>query len=146
VSHDRYFIDRLATRVFEVAEGKVNIYPGNYEDYLWCKEGGAQQLAEATQVATAVPTTSAPAEEDRGDAKKRLNPIKLKQMTDRCSEVEAEIGQCESSIGETEAAMGIFVSAEETQRLADLLKKEKQRLSMLLHEWEELSQVIEANA
>ena len=39
VSHDRYFIDKLATRVFEIAEGEVNVYPGNYEDYLWRKEG-----------------------------------------------------------------------------------------------------------
>jgi ATP-binding cassette subfamily F protein 3 len=35
VSHDRYFIDNLATRVFEIGDGKVEIYPGNYEDYLW---------------------------------------------------------------------------------------------------------------
>jgi ATP-binding cassette subfamily F protein 3 len=38
VSHDRYFIDRLATRVFEIGDGKVEIYPGNYEDYLWRKQ------------------------------------------------------------------------------------------------------------
>ena len=41
VSHDRYFIDKLATRVFEIGDGKVELYPGNYEDYLWRKEGGA---------------------------------------------------------------------------------------------------------
>jgi ATP-binding cassette subfamily F protein 3 len=41
VSHDRYFIDKLATRVFEIGEGKVELYPGNYEDYLWRKQGGA---------------------------------------------------------------------------------------------------------
>src|SRR4051812_3841333 len=146
VSHDRYFIDRLATRVFEVADGKVNIYPGNYEDYLWRKEGGAQQLAEATQATTVTATVSAPQEEDRSDARKRLNPIKLKQMTDRCSEVEAEIEECESTISETETAMNTFVSAEETQRLSELLQTQKQRLSTLLGEWEELSQIIEANA
>src|SRR5215471_8323081 len=41
VSHDRYFIDKLATRVVEVEDGRVNVYPGNYEDYLWRKSGGA---------------------------------------------------------------------------------------------------------
>ena len=40
VSHDRYFIDGLATRVFEVEERRVHIYPGNYEDYLFRKGGG----------------------------------------------------------------------------------------------------------
>ncbi len=39
VSHDRYFIDKLATRVFEVGDGQVEVYPGNYEDYLWRKAG-----------------------------------------------------------------------------------------------------------
>ena len=44
VSHDRYFIDKLATRVFEIGDGKVEIYPGNYEDFLWRKQGGAAKL------------------------------------------------------------------------------------------------------
>ncbi len=39
VSHDRYFIDGLATRVFEVEERRVHIYPGNYEDYTLRKTG-----------------------------------------------------------------------------------------------------------
>ena len=45
VSHDRYFIDKLATRVFEIGDGKVELYPGNYEDYLWRKQGGAARQA-----------------------------------------------------------------------------------------------------
>jgi ATP-binding cassette subfamily F protein 3 len=40
VSHDRYFIDGLATRVFEVEDKRLHIYPGNYEDYLFRKSGG----------------------------------------------------------------------------------------------------------
>ncbi|HEY4356596.1 MAG TPA: ABC-F family ATP-binding cassette domain-containing protein [Acidobacteriaceae bacterium] len=39
VSHDRYFIDGLATRVFEVEDRRVHIYPGNYEDYMFRKTG-----------------------------------------------------------------------------------------------------------
>src|SRR6204780_409304 len=51
VSHDRYFIDNLATRVFEIEEGHVHIYPGNYEDYLWRKQGGPETLAAQTAAA-----------------------------------------------------------------------------------------------
>src|ERR1700723_375225 len=47
VSHDRYFIDKLATRVFEIGYGKVEVYPGNYEDYLWRKQGGSAKQNEA---------------------------------------------------------------------------------------------------
>src|SRR3974390_2646257 len=43
VSHDRYFIDKLATRVFEIGDGRVEVFPGNYEDYMWRK----QRLAES---------------------------------------------------------------------------------------------------
>src|SRR5579864_7009898 len=46
VSHDRYFIDKLATRVFEIGGGKVEIFPGNYEDYLWRKQGGREKQNE----------------------------------------------------------------------------------------------------
>src|SRR5438046_3219171 len=46
VSHDRYFIDKLATRVFEVGDGRVEVFPGNYEDYLWRKEGKGQSTSE----------------------------------------------------------------------------------------------------
>ena len=41
VSHDRYFIDKLATRIFEVADGAVHVFPGNYEDYRWRKENAS---------------------------------------------------------------------------------------------------------
>src|SRR5208282_5927046 len=44
VSHDRYFIDKLATRVFEIGEGEVRVFPGNYEDYLWRKSGAPIDL------------------------------------------------------------------------------------------------------
>src|SRR6266571_4549250 len=46
VSHDRYFIDGLATRVFEVEDKRLHIYPGNYEDYLWRKQGGPEKVTE----------------------------------------------------------------------------------------------------
>ena len=42
VSHDRYFIDKLATRVFEIGDGRVEVFPGNYEDYQWRKQRAAE--------------------------------------------------------------------------------------------------------
>ena len=43
VSHDRYFIDKLATHVYAVGDGKVDVYPGNYEEYLWRLERRGEQ-------------------------------------------------------------------------------------------------------
>jgi len=144
VSHDRYFIDKLATRVFEVADGGVHVFPGNYEDYLWRKQGAAE--APTAAPAAARPGASTPAEDSNGEPKKRVNPIKMKQMTDRCGELEGAIARVEAEIGEAESALTEFVSAEETQRLYALLESKRAELESLMAEWEQVSEFIEANA
>jgi ATP-binding cassette subfamily F protein 3 len=148
VSHDRYFIDKLATRVFEVGEGEVRVFPGNYEDYLWRKEGGHVDLTLpgfAPAVNGHAQTAPAPAEPAPSAAAKRLNPIKLRKMRDRCGEIEREIARAESEIAGFEAALGNFVSTEETVRVSNLLDQRRRELSGLLAEWETVSETIEAN-
>ena len=145
VSHDRYFIDKLATRVFEIGDGRVEVYPGNYEDYRWRKGGGAARLQEAVAAAPAAvqPVNgngAAPAE----SKSKRLNPIKRKQMEDRVRELEQEITRMEAAIVECESALQTFVSANETQRLTQELERHKRSLQAKVREWEELGQALEA--
>ncbi len=145
VSHDRYFIDKLATRVFEIGDGRVEVYPGNYEDYRWRKGGGAARLQEAVAAAPAAvqPVNgngAAPAE----SKSKRLNPIKRKQMEDRVHELEQEITRTEAAITDCESALQTFVSADETQRLTQELEKHKRSLQAKVQEWEELGQALEA--
>ena len=65
VSHDRYFIDKLATRVFEIGDGKVEIYPGNYEDYLWRKRYPAGSSQSPIGFEAAVPRSQS---QPHGDA------------------------------------------------------------------------------
>lgn len=50
VSHDRYFIDKLATHVYAVGDGHIDVYPGNYEDYLWHLDRSRKQLDDPNQV------------------------------------------------------------------------------------------------
>jgi ATP-binding cassette subfamily F protein 3 len=140
VSHDRYFIDKLATRVFEIAEGEVRVFPGNYEDYLWRKEGKplpALELPPESQ-----PIEPAPAPEPKAA---RLNPIRLRQMKERCEEIESEIEEHESTIAEIEGHLVHFESAEQSIRLNSLLEEARASLKNLLQEWEEVSAVILAN-
>jgi ATP-binding cassette, subfamily F, member 3 len=166
VSHDRYFIDRLATRILEAEGGTITSYEGNYEDYLRRKEAlsaGAPGLAFETRQSkpsarvlregarlSAVPfndslTTGALAPEgDVGSVdaaptqKKKLNPIKLKQMQERCAFLEEEVPRIEASITHTEQQLGNFISAEETQRQSTLLESLRTQLNELTAEWEEL--------
>jgi ATP-binding cassette, subfamily F, member 3 len=38
VSHDRYFVDKLATKIIAVGHGGIEVYPGTYEEFLWSRE------------------------------------------------------------------------------------------------------------
>jgi ATP-binding cassette subfamily F protein 3 len=160
VSHDRYFIDKLATRVFEIGDGKVEIYPGNYEDYLWRKQGraavaggtpkpssissapasfpvnGGKSFGVETRLA-ASPTEAA---ESKG---KRLNPIKRQQIEGRLRDIEQEIARAEAAIALCETQLQSFVSSEETQRQTEELANQKSALQRLMKEWEELSGMLE---
>ena len=154
VSHDRYFIDKLATRVFEIGEGKVEVYPGNYEDYLWRKQGGNEKQDEAIrqqlQLKATEPAPPTPANGDQASGEaapaakaKRMNPIKRKKMEDRIHELEAEINRAETVIAKCEMAMQDFVSADESQRQSLELARCKTAQAALLKEWEDLSQSLQ---
>ena len=43
VSHDRYFVDKLATKVIDIGRGDAVVYPGNYEEWLWSKKARAER-------------------------------------------------------------------------------------------------------
>ncbi|HLY43055.1 MAG TPA: ABC-F family ATP-binding cassette domain-containing protein [Terracidiphilus sp.] len=189
VSHDRYFIDRLATRVLEVENGVITTYEGGYEDYLRKKEElAAQEAAEEpstsneahSQVSDTRPgahsdgalsldaerpgaSRSMVREAQHGtigttfvieggfddangsvkaapgkDRARRLNPIRQKQMEERCAFLEEEVPRVESAIAHTEEQLGVYVSAAETHRLTELAAELRAQLAALTSEWEEL--------
>jgi len=152
VSHDRYFIDKLATRVFEIGDGKVEVYPGNYEDYLWRKQGGSAKQNESIRQQLTIPEPAAQtpsngnlaAADNQSAAKaKRMNPIKRKKMEDRIHELEAEISRTETVIAQCETALQGFVSADETQRQSEKLDQHKIAHAALIREWEKLSESLQ---
>jgi ATP-binding cassette subfamily F protein 3 len=141
VSHDRYFIDKLATRIFEVGDGHVTVFPGNYEDYLWSKQGNAPRA----EIRRTEPTLDDVPMPERPDGKKRVNPIKMRQMKERCSELEKAIEASEQKIAECETGLANFVSVAETQRLSSELEDQRKRVASLMQEWEEVSQFLQTN-
>jgi ATP-binding cassette subfamily F protein 3 len=156
-SHDRYFIDRLATRVLEVENGTLISYEGNYEDYLRKKEQLAAGVVNTPVEAPAPAKPKSPdfgatllieggPESDNGVASKtrRLNPIKQKQMEDRCAFLEEEVPRVESALAHTEEQLGVYISAAETQRLTQLAADLRGQLATLTSEWEELMMQLEA--
>ncbi len=127
-----------------MADGAVNIFPGNYEDYLWRKQNGAQVLEQSMRDAIAPPTPVAAAvTEPTAEPKKRVNPMKRKQMAARLEKVESEVSRTESVIAESEESLSRYVSAEETARVSALLEEKRRALEALETEWAELSEELE---
>ena len=145
VSHDRYFIDKLATRIFEIGDGEVRVFPGNYEDYLWRKEGGHLDLnLSPNGKPQREETAGAAAAEAAPKAEKSVNPMKLKKMESRRQQLEEGISRAESEIAASETSLGHFVSVEETLRLTKHIEETRAELARLMQEWEEVSQALEA--
>lgn len=150
VSHDRYFLDEVATRVFEVGEGGVHVFPGNYEDYIWRKNADAETLAGKVSlngikpkpapapVPAAAPTVS------NGIAPK-LNPVKLQKLKERHAAIENRIAVVEEEIAQNERELSNFRSVEETNRLHRLINDQRSSLQTLMAEWEQLAEQIEAS-
>lgn len=149
VSHDRAFIDSLATRVYEIRDGAVHVYTGDYEDYLWQISRQAESKPTNNDPATAQKSNgnlSSPESTllsaDSSDAEttrpKRINPILLRQMQERCNTLEEEIPRTEAAIQTTEQQMATFVSAEQYQAQVSQLDMLRAEHATMLSEWEEL--------
>ena len=122
VSHDRYFLDALATKVWEVGGGGVGVYLGNYEDYRYRKAHSGEQAAgleKAISSKLAGNGDVAPggnAEIAGGGAgknghgqrpkPKRMNPQKRQKLEAELTQVERELAEVEAALAELEAAMG----------------------------------------
>ena len=137
VSHDRYFMDGLATRVFEVGGGEVKIYPGNYEDYLWRISGQVLPTVDAIKAAEAAPV---PAAQDPAAAgKARVNPLKVKKMKDRQRAIEADMARLEDAIAEHSRELANYVSADDTARRSTEIARSRKQIEALMVEWEEIT-------
>src|SRR5262245_44858531 len=55
VSHDRYFVDKLATKIIAVGHGGIEVYPGTYEQFLWSREARRQPSEPLPAVVATVP-------------------------------------------------------------------------------------------
>jgi ATP-binding cassette, subfamily F, member 3 len=149
VSHDRYFLENLATRVFEVGDGEVKIFPGSYADYLWQKSGGPAQTPTLSDVLIGVPPAEPipmPQPQGARPTAKRVNPLKLKQMQEQAAQLEGQIAQLESDIQSAEMSLSDFTSPTEATRVASLLDIQRNQLQQAMEQWESVTREIEAIA
>ncbi|MDQ2775509.1 MAG: ABC-F family ATP-binding cassette domain-containing protein [Acidobacteriota bacterium] len=146
VSHDRYFLENLANRVFEVGEGEVRVFPGNYADYTWRKQGGHEQIPTLKDVLIGAPPAEPIVMPGASASARRINPMRLKQMQDQAQALETRIAQLEAEVQAAELSLSDFASPNEAMRLSNLLESQRTELDHAMAEWESVSEQIQATA
>ena len=164
VSHDRYFLDRLATKIVEVGHGDALLYPGTYAEFRWRKAEisamGPAGPADGTDRQGVVRRTQRRRKPERGqhptvtstgarkqaqaEMRKGRREIAVRQA--RIAQLEQEIAVREQAIKELEAliaAPGFYDDLDAARPLIDRHQALMWEVGDLMREWEEL-QVTEA--
>lgn len=143
VSHDRYFINRVATKVLEISEKGSTLYLGDYDYYLEKKaelEEMERLKAEEAKEKTVAIVEKAPANDYQAQ---KANQKELRKLTRRIAEIENQLEDIEAR---EEAINQAMLATNDAVELVDLQKElddltEQQETLML--EWEELSEQVE---
>jgi ATP-binding cassette subfamily F protein 3 len=152
ISHDRYFINRIATRVVEIAGGSLTSYPGDYDDYLAAK---ARAVAESSMGRGSLPAAQprspavgpAPARPP-GTSRPRVSRA-VRALQRRREETEGQIHALEERLRQLDEALGepaLYADGERARALALERRRAEERVAWLLHEWEEIASALERHA
>jgi ATP-binding cassette subfamily F protein 3 len=141
ISHDRYFINRLATKVVEVAGGQPTVHPGNYDDYRAAVE------RPATPVPSPAPAAPPPDAPPRSSRRPRVDPA-VRDLRRRVEAIEKQIHALEDRLRELGEALGdpaLYADGERVRAIAAERKRAEEQVAWLMHEWEELSTALAAH-
>jgi ATP-binding cassette subfamily F protein 3 len=136
ISHDRYFINRLATKVVEVAGGRLTTYLGGYDDYRAAVARGAAPPGVAGPDAVPRPTAR------RRPA--RVDPT-VKALARRVEEIERQIHALEVRLTELGTALsdpGLYADGGRARSVAAERKAAEEQVAWLMREWEDLASTL----
>ncbi|HET9372487.1 MAG TPA: ABC-F family ATP-binding cassette domain-containing protein, partial [Vicinamibacterales bacterium] len=168
VSHDRYFVDRLATKIVAVGRGGIEIYPGTYEEFLWSRSvrdaaadapvapvsapksspspartpSRSQKLQPAPVPTNHPPTPKAAyADKKRADADDRRRRREAADRARRISDLEGRIADREAQIKSLEAEMaapGFYDARDRAESLVNRHQTLMWEVGDLMNQWEAL--------
>ncbi len=158
VSHDRYFVDELATKVIEIGSGKALVYPGNYEEFLWSRKQREAEARTATTVAApplpkratangaaakavASDATISYEARKRQEAQARRQRRADETRRKRIEELEARIADREQAIKDIESSMaepGFYENHEAAKPMIDRHQALMWEVGDLMNQWEAL--------
>ena len=137
VSHDRYFINRVATKVIEMSPEGAAVYIGNYDDYLEKKR--MQDAGDETFAADGATRT----QQDKEKRRQRLLKESAKALQAKLKKAEDGIAAVEQRIADLEAQMAlpeVYANPAESARVAREHRDAQADLDALYEAWEELSE------
>ncbi len=139
VSHDRYFINRVANRVVEMRPDGVTEYLGNYDDYVEKKRLEADgALAEAEGGKTRTQLDKEKRRERLKQESAKTLKLKLKQAEQAIADTEERIAQLEARMADPET----YKSPDAAQKHAQEHRDAQEALDALYSDWEELSEAV----
>ena len=140
VSHDRYFINRVATQVLELSEEGSTLYLGDYDYYL---EKKAELEALAAAQAEAVPVSSTEEVTSNDYHLQKQNQKELRKITRRIEQLEAEMEELDQKIQAITETMHSTNDAEDLVQLQSELDQLTIQQEAVMEEWAELSEQVE---
>jgi len=160
ISHDRYFINRIATKIVEVGGGALASYLGSYDDYLAAKARGAVAAApgpapgrsraaerHAPRTSPASLAAGRPAEGPRASSGQRSErgaraTRAVRELRRRLAQVEKQIHALEARIAEIGATLtdpALYTDGERVRTVTAERKSAEEQVTWLMREWEQLS-------
>ena len=140
VSHDRYFINRVATQVLELSEEGSTLYLGDYDYYL---EKKAELEALATAQAETVPVSSTEEVTSNDYHMQKQNQKELRKITRRIEQLEAEMEELDQKIQAITETMHSTNDAADLVQLQSELDQLTVQQEAVMEEWAELSEQVE---
>lgn len=140
VSHDRYFINRVATQVLELSEEGSTLYLGDYDYYLE-KKAELEALAAAQAEAVSVSSTEEVTSNDYHLQKQ--NQKELRKITRRIEQLEAEMEELDQKIQYITETMHSTNDAADLVQLQSELDQLNVQQEAVMEEWAELSEQVE---
>ena len=151
VSHDRYFVEKLATKIVEIGHGGAVVFPGTYTEFLWSKaqkDAAVESKSKPPRTERdaggrrAEDTASDHEQRKREQSQQRKREQAARKAQTRISDLEARIAEREQAMRDIETAMsapGFYENRGQAQPVIDRHQTLMWELGELMHQWEELS-------
>ncbi len=133
VSHDRYLINRLASQIWDLRDGRLKVYKGGYQNYLQQRDRELQEVKESKTAQTA-PSNGRDQEADAA-----LSKNERRLLEQRLRALEDEIHQKEQQLDEITAALQDAShqgDVDNIRRFSDEYAEVEEQLAMLMASWE----------